>query len=102
MIIKGWRHAPPSFNSFIDFEVVTNFCTRWRERIRVDEMKVQIRDLAEDSTWYERRPFHFLTSLMQENNYAQGSGLNPQISISLFNELDTERKNYAHELYFIF
>jgi hypothetical protein len=24
MIIKGWRHALPSFNSFTDFEVVTN------------------------------------------------------------------------------
>jgi hypothetical protein len=42
MIIKGWIHAPPSFNSFIDFEVVTNFCTRWRKRIQVDEKKVQI------------------------------------------------------------
>jgi hypothetical protein len=41
MIIKGWRHAPPSFNSFTDFEVVTNFCARWRKRIQVDEMKVK-------------------------------------------------------------
>ena len=30
--------------------------------------------------------------LTQENNYAQGSGFNPQISISFFNELATERK----------
>jgi hypothetical protein len=41
MIIKDWRHAPPSFNSFTDFEVVTNLCARWRKRIQVDEMKVQ-------------------------------------------------------------
>jgi hypothetical protein len=33
MIIKGLRHAPPRFNSFIDFEVATNFCARWRKRI---------------------------------------------------------------------
>ena len=41
MIIKGRRHAPPSFNSFTNFEVVTNFCARWRKRIQVDELKVQ-------------------------------------------------------------
>jgi hypothetical protein len=33
--------CPPSFNSFTDFEVVTNFCARWRKRIQVNEMKVQ-------------------------------------------------------------
>jgi hypothetical protein len=30
--------------------------------------------------------------LTQENNYAQGSGFNPQIYVSFFNELVTERK----------
>jgi hypothetical protein len=30
--------------------------------------------------------------LTQEKNYAQGSGFNPQISVSFFNELATERK----------
>jgi hypothetical protein len=35
--------CPPRFNSFIDFEVLTNFSTRWRKRIRVDEKKVQER-----------------------------------------------------------
>jgi hypothetical protein len=32
-------------------------------------------------------------SLTQEKNYAQGSGFNPQIFVSFFNELATERKN---------
>jgi hypothetical protein len=49
--------------------------------IRVDEMKVQ-----------ERWLFHFLTSLKQEKNYAQVSRFNPQIVVSFFNELVTERK----------
>jgi hypothetical protein len=39
-----------NINSFTDFEVVTNFCARWRKRIQVDEMKVQKRDLMKDST----------------------------------------------------
>jgi hypothetical protein len=30
--------------------------------------------------------------LAQEKNYAQGSGFNPQIVVSFFNELATERK----------
>jgi hypothetical protein len=34
--------------------------------------------------------------LTQEKNYAQGSRFNPQIFVSFFNELATERKNYAH------
>ena len=64
--------------------------------------------------------FHFLTSLTQEKNYAQGFGFNPQIVVSFFNELATERKtmlkasvsffnelatekrNYARGVYFIF
>ena len=37
MITRGWIHAPPRFISFIEFEVVTNFYTRWRKRIREDE-----------------------------------------------------------------
>jgi hypothetical protein len=55
--------------------------------------------------------------LTQEKNYAQGSGFNPQISVSFFNELATERKtmlmtsvsffnelatekrNYAHDFF---
>jgi hypothetical protein len=55
-------------------------------------------------------------SLTQEKNYAQGSGFDPQIvvsffnelatekrtmlvtSISFFNELATEKRNYAHRL----
>jgi hypothetical protein len=59
-------------------------------------------------------------SLTQEKNYAQGSGFNPQIVVSFFNELATERKtmlkasvsffnelatekrNYARDLCFIF
>jgi hypothetical protein len=40
----------------------------------------------------ERCLFHFLTSLTQEKNYAQGSGFYPQIVVSFFNELATERK----------
>jgi hypothetical protein len=36
--------------------------------------------------------FHFLTSLTQEKNYAQGSRFDPQIVVSFFNELATERK----------
>jgi hypothetical protein len=36
--------------------------------------------------------FHFLTSLTQENNYAQGSRFDPQIVVSFFNELATEKK----------
>jgi hypothetical protein len=36
--------------------------------------------------------FHFLTSLTQEKNYAQGSGFDPQIFVSFFNELTTEKK----------
>jgi hypothetical protein len=39
--ISTWI-SPPSFISFTDFEVVTNFCTRWRKMIRVDEMKVML------------------------------------------------------------
>jgi hypothetical protein len=57
--------------------------------------------------------FHFLTSLTQEKNYAQGSRFDPQTvvsffnelaierktmleaSVSFFNELDTEKRNYA-------
>jgi hypothetical protein len=31
-------------------------------------------------------------SLTQESNYAQGSRFNPQIVVSFFNELDTEKK----------
>jgi hypothetical protein len=31
-------------------------------------------------------------SLTQEKNYAQGSRFNPQITVSFFNELATERK----------
>jgi hypothetical protein len=56
--------------------------------------------------------------LTQEKNYAQGSGFDPQIVVSFFNELATERKtmlktsvsffnelatekrNYAHRLLF--
>jgi hypothetical protein len=30
--------------------------------------------------------------LTKEKNYAQGSGFNPQIVVSFFNELATERK----------
>jgi hypothetical protein len=30
--------------------------------------------------------------LTQENNYAQGSGFNPQIFVSFFNEISTENK----------
>jgi hypothetical protein len=59
-------------------------------------------------------------SLTQEKNYAQGSGFDPQIVVSFFNELATERKtmlvtsvsffnelatekrNYARDLCFIF
>jgi hypothetical protein len=59
-------------------------------------------------------------SLTQEKNYAQGSGFDPQIvvsffnelatkkktmlgaSVSFFNELSTEKRNYAHDLCFIF
>jgi hypothetical protein len=95
--------CPPRFNSFTDFEVVTNFCDRWRKRIQVDEMKVQkwdlmkdstrhLRDLAKDSTWRERWLFHFLMSLTQEKNYAQSSRFDPQIVVSFFNELATEKK----------
>ena len=36
--------------------------------------------------------FHFLTSLTQEKNYAQGSRFNPEVSISFFNKLATEKK----------
>jgi hypothetical protein len=36
--------------------------------------------------------FHFLTSLTKEKNYAQGSGLNPHIFVSFFNEISTKRK----------
>jgi hypothetical protein len=64
--------------------------------------------------------FHFLMSLTQENNYAQGSRFDPQIvvsffnelsrerktmlktSISFFNELSAEKRNYARDLCFIF
>ena len=35
---------------------------------------------------------HFLTILTQEKNYAQGSKFDPQITVSFFNELATERK----------
>jgi hypothetical protein len=38
----------------------------------------------------------------EKRNYARGSGFNPQISISFFNEIATERKNYDHSLCFIF
>ena len=31
-------------------------------------------------------------SLTEENNYAQGSGFDPQIVVSFFNELDTKKK----------
>jgi hypothetical protein len=34
-------------------------------------------------------------SLTQEKNYAQGSGFDPQIAVSFFNELATEKENYA-------
>jgi hypothetical protein len=34
--------------------------------------------------------------------FLKGSGFSPQISISFFNELATERKNYAQDLLFIF
>jgi hypothetical protein len=30
---------------------------------------------------------------IEKKNYAQGSKFNPQISVSFFNELTTERKN---------
>jgi hypothetical protein len=36
--------------------------------------------------------FIFLTSLTQEKNYAQDSRFDPQITVSFFNELATERK----------
>jgi hypothetical protein len=59
-------------------------------------------------------------SLTQEKNYAHGSGFNPQIvfsffnelaterktmlvtSVSFFNELSTKKKNYAPSFCFIF
>jgi hypothetical protein len=68
----------------------------------------------------ERRLFHFLKSLTQKNNYARGFGFNPQIVVSFFKELATERKtmlkdfvsffnelatkkrNFSHDLCFIF
>ena len=58
--------------------------------------------------------------MTQEKNYAQGSEFNPHIVVSFFNELaiekkimlkdsisffyelDTKKRNYAHDLYFIF
>jgi hypothetical protein len=40
----------------------------------------------------ERWLFHFLASSTQEKNYAQGSGFDPQIAVSFFNELATEKK----------
>jgi hypothetical protein len=58
-------------------------------------------------------------SLTEENNYAQGSGFDPQIVVSFFNELDTkkktmlkasvsffnelatEKRNYAHYFFLI-
>jgi hypothetical protein len=39
---------------------------------------------------------HFLMSLTQEKNYAQG--FNPQIFVSFFNELATERKTMLKTL----
>jgi hypothetical protein len=36
--------------------------------------------------------FHFLTSLTHEKKYAQGSRFNPQIVVSFFNDLATEKK----------
>ena len=48
-------------------------------------MKVQVPDFTENSTQFERDPFHFLTSLTQKRNYARKT-------VSFFNELDTGRE----------
>ena len=36
-------------------------------------------------------------SLTQEKNYAQGSGFDPQIVVSFFNEISIEKRNYARD-----
>jgi hypothetical protein len=89
MIIKGWRHAPPSFNSFTDFEVVTNFCTRWRKRIRVDEMKVQIN--------LRKRPNERLDSTSTRSS--EKLNLKGEVIVSFFNELDTGKELCSRPLF---
>jgi hypothetical protein len=55
-------------------------------------------DLEKDSTWRERWLFHFLMRLTQEKNYAHGSRFDPQIVVKFFNELATEKRNYARDM----
>jgi hypothetical protein len=40
-------------------------------------------------------------SLTQEKNYAHGFGFDPQIVVSFFNELATEKRNYARGCFLI-
>jgi hypothetical protein len=43
----------------------------------------------------------FLHKLETKLNYACNSRFNPQIFVSFFNELATERRNYAHRFHFL-
>jgi hypothetical protein len=71
--------CPPSFNSFTDFEVVTNFYARWRKRIQVDEKKVQT-----------MRPNERLDSTCTRSG--ERLNLKGEVIVSFFNELDTGKE----------
>jgi hypothetical protein len=76
---RGWKHCPPSFI---------------HPTAKENEMKLQILDEGLDSNGEGEQLFHFLTSLTQEKNYAHDSRYNTQTTVSFFNEVSIEKKNY--------